>query len=54
MGSQGTYFERLNGQLQVVDRTGWGGKVENVIHRSLHGDKLGHIMPQETKPLFSP
>ena len=41
--AQGADLERLNRQLQIVDRTCRAGPVEHVVHRSVEIEILGHV-----------
>ncbi len=41
---QRPYFQRLNGIIEVIHRTGWRGKMEDGIYLSLDKDIIGNIM----------
>ncbi len=44
-----SHLERLNGELQVIDRAGRGCEMENQIHRARQIDELRHIMLDKVK-----
>src|SRR5690606_13539992 len=46
-GSQGTHFEGLYGNLQIIDWTGRGGKVQDIVHPARDMDKGGYIVMVE-------
>ena len=44
-----TDLERLDRQLEIIDRAGRRGEVENIVHRAGEIDELRHIMLDELK-----
>src|SRR5690606_6455860 len=48
-GPQGTHLKGLNGNLQIIDGTCRGGKVEDIVHPSRYMDKGGDIVVVELK-----
>src|SRR5690606_35525408 len=49
--TQAAHFERLDRQLQVVDRAGRTREVEHAVQRAVDVDEFGHVVADELKAL---
>ena len=53
MGSQRTYFQGWDRELEVIDRAGRGSKVKYVIDPAWNEDEFADILPNELEVLIS-
>jgi len=49
VGAEGTDLEGLDGQLEVVDRRGGRGEVEDVVEFPRDMDEVGHVVLDENE-----
>ena len=49
VGAERTHFQRLNGQFQIVNRTGWRRKMPDVINRTIKEEELRNVLMDESE-----